>query len=346
MKNTSKRTIRRKRSVFIFYMLFSVLSLIVFSGCNEGAMTSATNSPETINISELLPKAREIISAGLSDSNPNMRTISIEVIADTKQMKFMPKVQRLLQDEFVHVRFLAALAIGDVQYSLAEGDVSQLLKDEDENARIAAAYALVKLGHTEKIDILRKAIASSNQTVRANAALLLGKTGDRNSLKFLYWALRHKDSEDKVKFQAVEAIAKIGDERIYPKLWAMLRNVYADDRVTGARGMGALGTTNARNVLLTILDDDVPEVRLAAAEQLGMLGDTSGEPEVLEVLKKNAFTGLSKEDDERLKTRAALAIGRIGTSSVTKYLPGLLENKSNLVRIAAAKAVFQSVTKQ
>jgi HEAT repeat protein len=41
----------------------------------------------------------------------------------------------------------------------------------------------------------------------------------------------------------------------------------------------------------------------------------------------------------------ALAIGQIGTPNLTRYLPDLMENESKFVRLAAAKAVFQTSTR-
>jgi len=171
--------------------------------------------------------------------------------------------------------------------------------------------------------------------------LLLGKSGHKNALELLYWALRSKDSSDKVKFQAAEAIAMLGDERILPKLWAIVYSGYADDRVLGIRAMGALGTSQAKDVLITKLDDDVLEVRLAAAQQLGKFGDPIAEPEVLEVFTKDLTAGLDKKDLDRIKVLAALAIGQIRTDSLKRFLPQLLKDQSKFVCIAAAKAVFQ-----
>ena len=112
------------------------------------------------------------------------------------------------------------------------------------------------------------AINSSDQQVRANAAFLLGKTGDKSALPLLYEAIRDEASDDRVRLNSVEAIARLGDERIYQKLWAMLISAYADDRVCGIRAMGALGNSQARDAILTMLKDDLAEVRLVAAEQL------------------------------------------------------------------------------
>jgi HEAT repeat protein len=341
MKSTRAQEHQGTR-VLMTYALMTC-ALFVF-GCKESLRTTYTPAGAS-PIDELVPEAARIIQEGLTDKDPLIRANTIEVIADTKRTKLMPKVERLLKDEFSPVRFLAALAIGDLEYHLAKNEVAELLKDRDENVRIAAAYAMNKLGSKENFEILREKIASEDQKVRANAALLLGKSGDKSVLKFLYWALRHKDSDDKVRFQAAEAIARLGDERIYPKLWAMLISVYADDRVVGVRAMGALGTEEAKNALITKLDDDVLEVRLAAAEQLGMLGETTGEAEVLKVFIKNLTAGLDKEELERVNRLTALAIGQIGTASLTKFLPQLLKNESKSVRIAAAKAVFQCTMK-
>lgn len=322
---------------------FAFLAFAVF-GCNKSLQTTYTHTRvDTVSVNNLKPQATQIIREALADDNPLIRVNAIEVVATTKQTRLMPKVQRLLKDKFVPVRFAAALAVGDLQYSLAKSEVAPLLQDENENVKIAAIYAMSKLGSPDSFQLLRKAIASKDQTVRANAALLLGKSGDKSALKFLYWTLQREDSDDGVRLQTAEAIAMLGDERIFPKLWAMLISTYADDRIMGIRAMGALATVQARNALVTMLDDDIVEVRLAAAEQLGMLGSSTGELEVLDVFTKNLTADLNKMGLERVNVLAALAIGRIGTPQLTNFLPQLLKNQSKSVRIAAAKAVFQCI---
>jgi HEAT repeat protein len=305
-----------------------------------------TNQPSAVTVDNLMPEALQIIQAGLADPDPQLRANAIEVVAATKQIKLMSKVQRLLEDEVVPVRFLAVLAVADLEYSPAKIQIQRLLKDRDENVRIAAVYAMTRFGYPENFAGFRNAIASEDQTVRANAALLLGKSGNTDALRFLYWALQREDSSDKVRFQAVESIAMLGDERILPKLWAIVYSGYADDRIVGIRAMGALGTTKAKDVLITKLDDDILEVRLAAAEQLGKLNDPIGEPEVLEVFEKNLTADLDKKDLERVKVLTTLAIGQIGTDTLKKFLPQLLTDESKSVRIAAAKAVLQCATRQ
>jgi HEAT repeat protein len=153
--------------------------------------------------------------------------------------------------------------------------------------------------------------------------------------------MRDETSDEKVILSSIEAIARLGDEKIYQKLWAMLISAYADDRVFGIRAMGALGTSQARDSLSTMLKDDLTEVRLVAAEQLGSMGDTSGEKVVLDALTQGVSAATDREAKARIQTLAAHAIGQIRTPTLKKFLPELLKSESQFARLAAAKAVFQ-----
>jgi HEAT repeat protein len=344
MKNKSKKCKTRKANYTTVLTVPALISYTLFCfGCQETLQSPRLERPIPVSVETLLPPANQIILEALIDADPLIRANAVEVVANTKQVRLIPKVQRLLKDEYIPVRFAAVLAVGDLEYALGRRSLTMLLQDENENIRIGALYALGKLGSTENIEQIRKAIASNDQTVRANAALLLGKSGDTNPLsrQALWWTLRREDSGPKVRFQTAEAIAMLGDDRVYPKLWTMLISAYADDRVMGIKAMGALGTLQARDALTTMLDDEVVEVRLAAAEQLGMFKDPMGERVVLEVFTKNFAAGLDKQSQERLNVRTALAIGRIGTPSLIGYLPRFLRDESKSVRIAAAMAVFQ-----
>jgi HEAT repeat protein len=339
-KSKKDKTQKHRKIVasIVYVLLFTCVIVFVF-GCEESSQT--LGDYYVTNIASPQAEAYRIIQNALDDTNPVAKVNAIEVIATTGQIKLMPKVQRLLQNEFTPVRFAAALAVGDMQYSPAKNSVSPLLKDKDVNVVVAASYAMGRLGYPEYFEVVRKAIKSQDQTVRANAAFLLGKTGDKSSLKLLKWAQEDKNTNDKVRFQVLEARAKLGDDEVLQKLWAIVYSAFADDRIMGIRAMGLLGTSKARDILVTKLDDNVLEVRLAAAGQLGKLRDRIGETEVLDVFEKKLTAGLDREAGERANVLTALAIGEICTPALEKFLPQLLKNESKFVRIAAAKAVLQ-----
>jgi HEAT repeat protein len=342
MESKSKKNKSRMQKniiAFIFCSFFYLIAALCLSGCEESSKSTSGDFNDSAASPQM--QANRIIQQALSDPNPVAKVNAIEVIATTGQVKFMPQVQRLLQDELMPVRFAAALAVGDLKYSSAKNSISRLLKDKDINVIVAASYAMGKLGYTDYYEVIRKALYSNDETVKSNAVYLLGKTGDKSSLPLLKSVQEDKDTSDKVRFQILEARARLGDEEVLQKLWAIVYSAFADDRVMGVRAMGLLGTARVRDILITKLDDNVLEVRLAAAEQLGKLNDRIGEAEVLDALKNNLNAGTDREANERVNVLLALAIGALCTPELEKNLPQLLKNESQFVRIAAAKAVFQ-----
>jgi HEAT repeat protein len=323
----------------LFFIMLCVTFLLY--GCGEEQqLREFESNTEPENMYSMRDRAIDIVRKGLTDQSDLIKSYAIEVVATTGRGELIPMVTPLLKSDSVSVRFTAAIAIGDTKYSPGEFAVRRLLNDKDENTKIAAAYAMTKLGNRDFDSLIENALMSKDQTVRANAALLLGKLGDKKNVELLYSTLRDSNSSDRVKFQAVEAIAMLGDEEIYQKkLWALLISKYADDRIIGIRAMGALGTENAKNAIVTMLSDEVPEVRLWAARQLGRLGDPTGQVEVLEYFKEISpgFDSIRRNEANVL---AAMAIGQIGTEELVKYLPRLLKSRSKKVQLSASQAVL------
>ena len=315
------------------HLLFILCIFVLIAGCEENVVIRDNTS-----LRSLRPKAIQILRDGLQDGDYTLRMNSIEVVATTKQKQFMPTVVKLLGDDFFEVRFAAAVGIGDMKYAGGEYSLKRLIKDENPHAQIAAAYALTKLGHSGFSDLIKNAARSQDQPLRANAALLLGRLKDKRNLNVLYTILNDVDSSYTSKIQAIEAIAMLGDRKIYKaKLWALLISKYADDRIMGIRGMGALNTTDSRNAIITMLQDDVREVRLCAAEQLARLGNNSGEPEIFDYLNlKKSDIGRSSVANEL----AIMAIGRIGSERLNAFLPPLLDSKNAKDRLNAAQSVL------
>ena len=95
-----------KFSIFTLGFLCVGFCFLVLCGCNESLQITGRSG--SVNINALRPEAVRIIRAGLADDSPRIRAKAIEVIAVARLIELMPKVQRLLKDDFVPVRFLAA----------------------------------------------------------------------------------------------------------------------------------------------------------------------------------------------------------------------------------------------
>ncbi|MGD0078870.1 MAG: hypothetical protein ABSB91_09655, partial [Sedimentisphaerales bacterium] len=90
--------------------LLMLIPLVLFCGCDS--QTEKPERPQGAGVVKLPAgsidaEAGGIIQQALVNSNPQVRTIAIEIVASipkAKGRRFMPDVQRLLADEYVPVR--------------------------------------------------------------------------------------------------------------------------------------------------------------------------------------------------------------------------------------------------
>lgn len=317
--------------------LICIVILVAAGWLSPQSLATEALNTKPISVQSLQPLARNTLLKGLNSENAILNTYAIEVAAETNQKDMLPLIIKLAESPAVAVRFAAIVALGDMQVADKKDVIQKALNDPNVNVRIAGAYSLRKLSQKRYVDQIRAATKSNDQTVRANAALLLGKLGDKDNIELLYEVLSAADSTDKVRIQAVESIALLGDEQMYrSKLWALLISKFSDDRVMGIRGMGALNTSEARNAIATMLEDEVQEVRLAAAEQLGRLGDKRGEELIWKYFQQSP--NLNKND--MANRMAVMAIGSLGTNRLNSLLPSALSSQSATIQLMAARSVL------
>jgi hypothetical protein len=85
-----------------------------------------------------------------------------------------------------------------------------------------------------------------------------------------------------------------------------------------------------------MLQDDVIEVRLCAAEELGKLGDQSGMNQLTTYFQTNPDLNQAT----MASGPAIMAIGRLKAVNFTGYLSNALDSQSPYIRLAAAQSVL------
>lgn len=315
--------------------------LFLLCGCEQepGPIFQAP-SITPLSIESMTPQALAILKASLEDSHSYLRTPAVEVVVQTNQRQFLPRIMQMTEDPVVTVRFAALVALGDMKCTSCKPALERKRNDPNPNVQIAAAYGLVKIGAAQYHEDILRALNSGDPTVTANAVLLLGKIGNREDLGRLHEIIQDENTAEKVLFQTVESLARLGDTKVYrDKIWPLLISKYHDDRVWGIRCMGALATPEAQTAIQTMLQDDVLEVRLAAAEQLGWFQDRSGSRQVLEYFQQKP----NLDETSMANQMAVAAIGKIGDPDLQMYLPRALASKSPIIRLIAAKSVLLQI---
>jgi HEAT repeat protein len=260
------------------------------------------------------PETTEHILAQLKDPDVPVRRAAAYALAtvpsdDPKRKAVEFALAEALRDRADRVRQGAAFAAGALRAERTVAALARTVADdtEPERVRVAAADALAKIGSPEGTRGLAKASRSNVPGVRRAAVTALGTLGGKEAVDAVVARL---DDED--PYVREEAERTIGQAR-------------SVDQQTVARGLGResarvraavtkkldVKDESDRDQLLKLLDDDAPEVRMAAIE--GLASDQSD----------GSVDRLAREiesDNPMRAEGACLALGRIDSDSARRVL--------------------------
>ncbi len=145
------------------------------------------------------------------------------------------------------------------------------LTDTDPDYRREAIAAKTGSGdRSENPTIAAKLLNDPDPMVRAQAAVKLGESRDPEAVQFLAQALTDRDEQ--VRWDTVEALEKIGERSVAPKVIDVLvRDESANVRRSAARCLGMLGDRAAIPVLIEALSDREYRVSAASAAALAAI---------------------------------------------------------------------------
>jgi len=173
---------------------------------------------------------------------------------------------------------------------------------------------------------------------REPLALLVGSLSEAEALRLLNWILRARSPEERFLrrdlFLAAELAAESGHaEAMWERLWPRLRRALKAEewwvRQVVPETLGEIGVP-AVPTLMEALKNWDGDVRRAAAEALGKIGDLQAVPALIEALK---------DDKEWVRWKVAEALGKIGDPQAIPALMEVLKDEDWRVRQAAADAL-------
>lgn len=152
------------------------------------------------------------------------------------------------------------------------------LVDPVEDIRLAAVSAVRSTDDRDALPKLRERFQVEKEAkVRQEIALALGSMGDKEALPLLVAALRDLANPESIRAAALTGLESIGGKPAIEALVEALSNKSSSLKdETQARMVAALGRFKAKEGIPAIVDrltSASPEVRVAAAEALGKIGD-------------------------------------------------------------------------
>ncbi|SDJ18108.1 HEAT repeat [Halovenus aranensis] len=171
-------------------------------------------------------------------------------------------------------------------------------------------------------EIIRVLRDSDNENIRERAATLLGRLeehDDRDDIVRALITAAQNDDSDAVVGAAIDSLNDLGQDAL-EQLIATMADIDIDDGADWVRA----------KAFMQGLSSDIPELRMAAANGLGEIGDPDAVPELVERFQ---------DGDPRVRARSARACGLINDPRATDGLESLLTDPTAAVRLEAAESL-------
>ena len=214
------------------------------------------------------PGVVELLKGRLSDGEPQVRAMAIGALAALHGSQAVEALLAALHDTNWEVRSAAAAALGKLRDRQAVKPLQALLRDEDEDVRRAATEALALLGDPASIEALVLALADEQPSVRNAVLVALRRIN-------FFW---ETTPEAQRVLPQLRVVAETAD------YWGRQAVIQAIEKITKASSPVTSGSASARDLpqrqaavdaFQEALGCDHRDVRLAAADALGRLGDSA-----------------------------------------------------------------------
>jgi HEAT repeat protein len=235
----------------------------------------------------------------LKHNDHRIRTAAIEAVARFDAQNHATAFRNLLRDPMWDVRCAAAAALAKVRDPTSVDALVTLLKDQTTDVRTSAAESLGRIGDSRAIGPLVLALKDDESEVRKAAAVALTRIDThwaeseaarklapelRGALGSGDWAVRRaaayvleqlgESQTPTVEQPATEmpSPARRRQQAVLTVFADLLKDADTDLRLAAAETLGRLGDARGRSPLMTALKDADRGVRLAAAHALADLG--------------------------------------------------------------------------
>lgn len=277
---------------------------------------------------ELLPKFREqsdkiadtIAAAITEDKSERVRAAAAASAAKLERDGFstIPPLIEALKDKDATTRLNAAESIG--RFSRIDNEVAKeaipnliaCLDDKDAAVRREAAFVFGRMGAIAEpaVPALAKLVATdASMLVRKEAAKTLGVLGPKAKAAVAGLMKGLQDSDAEMRLQAAMTLGQVGPDaaEAIPSLLKATKDKDKAVRCEAIHSLGKFGKAAYAVIpdLIRILkDEEVPEVRLAAIQELGDFG-----PEAKQAVE--ALTIASRDGRPAIREAAAEALKKI-----------------------------------
>lgn len=253
-----------------------------------------------------------LVKIAREDLDPGVRESSIRALGEMDYREAEPIFIGALSDSGRDVIQAAVTALNRLKIKTASPRLDELMKKEDFKINNTLLASIIRtLGIFEYRDaaayLMQKARDSeTNREIKSTILLYLGAVKSIEAVDYIITLLNNEEEDLSIRSNAAHALGKIGDKKAVAPLKEILEKIRAlapRDRSARSRlrlqtltALIRLGDTSVQGEIIAAAQDDDPNVRLRAVNQLAELKVASA---------KDMLTYISERDPSAQVKRAA-----------------------------------------
>lgn len=251
------------------------------------------------------PSAANEVLSSLKDPDASVRFAALLALGQFKASAARPQVLTMLNDPNAHVQAAARFALHRFGDTSRSQELATLARSAVPGVRANVALILGLLEEPSGVKLLRPMQADDNAQVRLQVAEALWRLGDEDGLSSLVQFAISQYIDDQifavlaiaaprrqtvrsllegklntdvveVNLAAARGLGRLGSDRGYLVARDAASSRDARQRLMAAMALGAIGRSDAQPTLAKLLDDESPQVRLAAAAGVLMIARAHG----------------------------------------------------------------------
>lgn len=269
------------------------------------------------------------INSALEDTDPTVRAQAAMSVATMHSPRSVELLQKLVFDSNLTVRRNAAQSMSRIdEPDLAETIAKALDHETDPTTVEYLLAALQRNGAQSSLSILQRYIEGESSQFREQALKALRKLKIPASIPIFKRLL--DDHTPAIRRQSIEQLAVLKSEGILPRLREMLKQDPDETvRASCAKAIGDFSDDTSVHLLEEALEDHAL-VRLQAVISLGRLAQSSAGPILL---------SLMRDQMPEIRYQAVRAIAQLKLEGVEEQIAPLLEDSDEMVRRGAEQSL-------
>jgi HEAT repeat protein len=282
----------------------------------------------------------------IESDDATARIAAVRALARLRGDDAEAAIAHALGDAVVDVRLEAAAACAALRASRCAVPLRDWLDDADADVRAAAARALGRVGGDGDDALLARALGDTRAEVRRAAAQGLSAMAGNGVVRALVLGLA--DSDPLVREIAAEGLgAATGAERglAASALSPRVRDEAPEVRAAALEALGRLGDARAPLAAVSALDDEAEDVRLAALATLGRVPSALALPALIEAsrddgrLGRAALSALAASDEVAALAPLVSALDRPAVAHTAEEALAARAGRSEASRVAVVHAL-------